>query len=427
MSARGQIGRNRYHLQLKLQGGRWTPLNTVAAKPTKALIGECGCVMLMERLSIENVTSERFGALIRRVKTLKPLFIATVLIPTAISIIYFGFLASDVYVSESRFVVRSPDKPAATGLGVLLKSAGFTNAGDEIYAAQDYVQSRDALAGLNRRGMIAVVYADKGISVFDRFNPFGTSNSFEDLYNYYKKKIKVEHDTTSSIVTLTVRAYTPSDARKINEQLLEMAEDTVNKMNTRGRQDLVQFAKTEVNDAKEKAELAAIALSRFRNEKGVVDPEKQANVQVQMVSKLQDELIASKTELLQLRQVAPQNPQIPALEAGIRGLTEQIDSEFGKAAGGRRSLAASAVEYQRLALESQFSDKQLANAMASLEEARNEARRKQAYVERIVQPNLPDYPLEPRRLRGILATLILSLIAWGILSMLLAGVREHRD
>jgi len=47
-------------------------------------------------------------------------------------------------------------------------------------------------------------------------------------------------------------------------------------------------------------------------------------------------------------------------------------------------------------------------------------------VERIVQPSHPDKPLEPRRLRGILVTFLLGLVAWGILSMLLAGVREHK-
>ena len=65
--------------------------------------------------------------------------------------------------------------------------------------------------------------------------------------------------------------------------------------------------------------------------------------------------------------------------------------------------------------------------MTSLQDARNEARRKQAYVERIVQPNLPDEAAEPRRLRGILATLIVGLIAYAIASMLLAGIREHKD
>jgi capsular polysaccharide transport system permease protein len=35
--------------------------------------------------------------------------------------------------------------------------------------------------------------------------------------------------------------------------------------------------------------------------------------------------------------------------------------------------------------------------------------------------------LEPRRWRGVLATLVLGLIAYAIASMLLAGIREHKD
>jgi capsular polysaccharide transport system permease protein len=63
----------------------------------------------------------------------------------------------------------------------------------------------------------------------------------------------------------------------------------------------------------------------------------------------------------------------------------------------------------------------------SLEQARNEAQRKQLYLERIVQPNLPDVATEPRRLRSFLAVVALGLVLWGILSMLIAGVREHQD
>ena len=146
-----------------------------------------------------------------------------------------------------------------------------------------------------------------------------------------------------------------------------------------------------------------------------------------MVSKLQDELIASRTQLAELRHYAPANPQVKSLRTRIASLQGQINNEVGKVAGNRRSLAGTVAQYQRLTLESELADKQLAAAMSSLIEAQNEARRKQAYVERIVQPNLPDSPTEPRRLRGILATFILGLIAWGIASMLMAGVREHKD
>lgn len=365
--------------------------------------------------------------IINRLKRADRLFIATVVVPTIIALLYFGLFASDVYISESRFVVRSPDKPATSGIGVLLKSAGFSNAGDEIFAAQEFVVSRDALRAVNRNNAFANAYGTPTISIFDRFNPVGWTSTFEDLFKYYAGKVRVEHETTSSITTLTVRAYTPQDARRFNEQLLEMAEATVNRLNTRGRQDLIRFAETEVTDAKENARAAALALSEYRNREGVVDPEKQAAVQLQMISKLQDEMIATRTQLSQLRAFTPQNPQIEVLDVQSRSLAREIDILLGKVAGDRKSLSSSVAQYQRLQLESQFADKQLASSLASLEEARNEARRKQAYVERIVQPNLPDDALEPRRLRNILATLVLGVVAWGILTMLLAGVREHKD
>lgn len=353
------------------------------------------------------------------------LFLLLVVAPTVLAAIYFGLLASNVYVSESEFVVRSPDKPAASGLGVLLKSAGFSNAGDEIFAAHEYVQSRDALKMLNRGNDVVRAYGNGSISIFDRFDPLGLDGSFEDLFDYYRGKVRIEYATTSSITTLTVRAFTPQDAQKFNRELLERSEDLVNRLNNRGRSDMVSFATQEVVEAKIAAREAALALARFRNARGIVDPEKQATMQLEMVSKLQDELIGARTQLQQLRAMAPENPQIPILEVRIKSLSREIDEQLGLVAGNRRSLSATAAQYQRLELEREFADRRLAAAMNSLEEARNDARRKQAYVERIVQPSLPDEAQEPRRLRGIFATLILGLVAWAILRMLLAGVREH--
>lgn len=361
----------------------------------------------------------------KRLSRIDPLFLLTVVIPTALAVLYYGFLATDVYVSESRFVVRSPDKPSVSGLGVLLKSAGFSNSGDEIYAADEYIKSRDALRALNQNGEVSRAFSDPDISVVDRFNALGWNSSFEDLFDYFRKKVRVEYDTTSSITNLTVRAYTPQEAQKFNRQLLELAEGTVNRLNRRGRVDVIQLSETEVEAAEQSARQAALALAQFRNVSGIIDPEKQASVQLQMVSKLQDELIGSRMQLLQLQRIAPENPQIPILRVRIAGLAREIDRQMGAVAGNRRSLSATAARYQRLQLEREFADRRLAAAMTALQEARSEARRKQAYVERIAQPSLPDKAEEPRRLRGIFATLVLSLIAWAILTMLLAGIREH--
>jgi hypothetical protein len=47
------------------------------------------------------------------------LFLLCVVLPTAVAVSYHGFIASDVYVSQSLFVVRSPERQSASPLGML--------------------------------------------------------------------------------------------------------------------------------------------------------------------------------------------------------------------------------------------------------------------------------------------------------------------
>lgn len=360
----------------------------------------------------------------QKLRNLGLIFWLVVLLPTALSTVYFGLLASDVYISESRFVVRSPDRPARNGLGVILASAGFSNASDEVRAAQGYIQSRDALRNLDP--VIArEAWGSSDISILDRFDPLGWSGSFEELYRYYTGKVSIEFDSETGISKLTVRAFNPADSQAINRRLLEQAEGLVNKLNARGQNDMIRNAEREVAEAQEQSRKAALELAAFRSQAGVIDPERQATVQLQMISKLQDELIGARMQLLQLSAVAEQNPQIPMLRVRIKGLEKAISEQLGQVTGSSRSLSAAAVQFQRLQLQREFSDRQLAAALTAMQDARNEARRQRAYVERIAQPSLPDTALEPRRLRGVLSTLIVGLVMWGILVMLLAGVREH--
>lgn len=361
-------------------------------------------------------------------KRINWLFVATVVVPTAVALLYFGLLASDVYISESRFVVRSPQRnQPITGLGSLIQGAGFARSQDDSYTVHDYIHSRDALRELDRAFNVKQAYGSPAVDLFSRFGGLDMDPSFENLHRYYRKRVTVALDQLSSISTLRTSAFAAEDAFRYNEKLLEMSEKLVNQLNERGRLDLVRFAAAEVEEAEKKARAATLAVAAFRGEKNVFDPERQSGLQLQGVAKLQDELIATRAQLAQVRALSPGNPQIPALEQRAASIQRAIDSETAKVAGGDRSLSQKSAEYERLALERGLAEKQLAAALASLEQARNEAQRKQLYLERIVQPSKPDVAVEPRRLRNIFATFLLGLVAWGILTMLIAGIREHQD
>lgn len=362
-----------------------------------------------------------------KLRGINRLFLVAVAIPTLASSIYYGCIASDVYTSESRFVVRSPQRQSSTtSLSSLLQGNGFGRSQDDAYVVHDYIQSRDALEQLEKQLNIKAAYSSPQVDPFSRFGLLGQSN-LEELFLYYKKHIQVDHDGVSSITTLKVQAYTSKDAYKINEKLLELSEQLVNRLNERGRNDMIRFAEDEVARAEQRAKAAALALSSFRKQKAVFDPERQSSLQLQQVSKLQDELIASKMQLVQIRSATPNNPQISVLEKRIATLQADIESETAKVVGEGASLSTKASEYERLALEREFADKMLATALASYEQARNDVLRKQLYLERIVQPSTPDQATEPKRLHGILATLAIGMILWGVLSLLIAAIREHRD
>ena len=361
-----------------------------------------------------------------RLRSLSPLFVMTVCIPLLFAVVFFGLIASDVYVSESRYVVHSQGKQAPSGLASLLIGADIGGlGGGEAAAAADFMVSRDAMKELNKDGHLVTIFSRPEIDVFDRLNPLGGHYTNEDLYRYFQRHITVDQDSHSGITALYVRAYRAEDTQWINERLLQLSENLVNRLNQRSREDLVRYARKEAAEAQELAQRTRVALAEFRIANGVVDPEKQAQVSLEMISKLQDEIILTKTQLAQMRAFTPQNPQTAVLAERARTLDSEINQELQKLVGNKGSLATKTAQYTKRALEAEFADKYLATTLASLQNASNEARRQQAYVQRIVQPSKPDEAAEPRRIRGILTVLALGLVAWGVLTLLLSAMREH--
>ena len=362
-----------------------------------------------------------------RARTVNGLFFISVLVPTILAIVYFGFVASDVYISESRFVVRNPQRQMQSGLGAILQNTGFTRSQDDTYSVHDYVLSRDALYELDKQIDVRKSYSSNEADFINRFPGIDWDHSFESFYRYYRKRISIDYDTASSITVLKIRAFTANDSLKINELLLQMGERLVNNLNNRSRQDLIFIAQQEVNASEERSKIASLALSGFRAQQSVFDPEKQSALQLQGIAKLQEELLSTQAKLSQLQQLSPINPNISALISQVDWLKTSIENEKSLVTGATRSLSTKSASFDRFALEKVFADRQLATALATLEAAKSEAVRKQLYLERLVQPNLPDKAMEPRRVRGIVTVLLLGLIAWGVLSLLVASVKEHAD
>jgi capsular polysaccharide transport system permease protein len=364
-----------------------------------------------------------------KISEIDRLFLYVVLFPVLISFAYLFFVASDVYISESQLIARSPGNRQDSQFGVMLQSAGFLRSEDDAYAVQSYMLSHDALLALDKKMELRKIFGSEAVDFFKRFNPLGFDGSLERFYLYYQNNIvESDLDTSSSVITLTTRAPTAKESFEINRNIVEQSEQLVNRLNERARQDMIGFALKEVERAQNISRKSAAALSGYRNSKQIIDPEQQSAIPLEHIASLNDQLIAAKAQLNQVQTIAKDNPQISVLKDNVNFLEKQIKSELVKVAGmGGQSLAGKAEKYAALNVEKLAADKILYGAISDLELARNEAQKQQVYLEEIEAPTLPDQSMEPKRIKSFFAVILLSLICWGIASLTVAAVKEHRD
>jgi capsular polysaccharide transport system permease protein len=378
--------------------------------------------------AVRRVLSEPWLGAIRsdlRRGGLNLMFVALVVLPVSIATVYYTLIASNVYVSEAKFIVRGVKGQTIGGLASFFRTLGIARAEDDAFAVQNFIRSRDAVRQLNSKFPLARMYSRPGVDPVASFGVFWTPSRFESLYQYYLSRVEVSNNDVTGITTLRVQAFTPEDASAIASSLLVISEQLVNRMNNRASRDALIQAKKVVSEAEEAVFEAQRKLTEFRNQEKFVDPAN-ASLQVfEVISERTSELVAVRIQIGEIQKNSPLSPALETLRNRERALSEQIAAESSRIAGSDGSLVTKISAYERLVLQREFTDRALSLALDALESARQEARGKQLYIQTIVTPNTPDEALEPRRMRYILTIALLCVTLYGVVWLIYAGAKEH--
>ncbi|WP_439547550.1 capsule biosynthesis protein [Sandarakinorhabdus sp.] len=356
-----------------------------------------------------------------------PWFLAGVVLPVLVSALYFFLIAADQYVSESRFVIKSPNQRGGqvSTFANLIQTTGLSGGQEQAEQVIDYVRSRSALQTLNSKIPVKAVYARPGVDFLSRFPAPWDEDAFEDLYDYYKAKAQISRDNETGLIVLRTLAFTAKDARDINEQLLSQSEALVNELNERARRRQITEAESRVVEAEERVTAARRKLAGYRNQSQLVDPLKQATGVVAIADRLITERAVLEAQLDTLRRLTPDNPSIPALRQRIASLDQEINLQTARIVGGTSSISGKLPGFEALALEQEFASQMLTLTRSSLEQARTDAVKQQFYLERVVNPNEPDLPEYPHAFRNVLTILGFALCLYFIIWMFVVGILEH--
>ncbi len=354
-------------------------------------------------------------------------FLLLVAVPTMLAAIYYGLFASDIYISESRFVIKSPDQKRSqvSSLANLIQTTGLSGGQEQTNEVLSFVMSRDALKSLESTAGIRKRFAEGDTDFLSRFPEPWRQDTFENLYKYYGKMVDARLDSNTGMAVITVKAFTAHDAYAINQELLDLSEGLVNRLNERAHSKGIAEAENQVELATVRASEARVALAQYRNAQELIDPAGQAVGALEISNSLIAQRAGLQAQLDQMARVAPNHPSIPAMRSRISAISDQIASQDSKVVGSDNGIASKLGGYENLLVEQEFATQSVNAANANLVQARAEAQRQQFYLERVVDPNEPDMPLLPRRLINILivaaAAVFLYFIGW----MFMVGILEH--
>lgn len=354
-------------------------------------------------------------------------FILFVIGPTLLAAVYYGLVASDVYISESRFVIKSPDQKRSqmSTLANLVQTTGMSSGQEQTNEVLTFVRSRDALKGLEKIPGIRDQYSTRDADMFSRFPGLFADNSFESLFKYYSDMVDARYDSDAGTAIIKVRAFTPQDAYAINAHLLDLSEGLVNRLNGRAQTKGITEAQKQLDLATDRAKTARVALTQYRNAQAIIDPGKQAVGVLEISNTMIAERATLQAQLDLMQRVAPRNPSIPALRNRIKAISVQIGTQDSRVVGTGSGIASKMGGYENLLVEQEFATESMTAANAALVQARAEAQRQQFYLERVVDPNVPDRPLLPNRLMGVLIVAAVALCLYFIAWMFMVGILEH--
>lgn len=339
--------------------------------------------------------------------------------------VYWTLFAARRYVSEAHVVVESA-QGAPVAMPDLSSALTGPTAPRDLLLLRDYLLSADMLAKLDAELGLRKHY-NESYDVFSRLLYPGIA--FEWFLQHYHNRVRVEYDETSAVLVIQAQAYTPAMAHAIASTMLAEGDRFMNELAQRLAREQVVFAEKEASVASRRMAQARQELLEFQNAQGLVSPSATVESISAVAARLESELsdLQARRHALEAY-LAPTAPDLVQVREQIRALEKQLQSQRARLASSNgKTLNRVAEAYDRLALQASFEQAVYQTSITTLERARLDATRTLKKVSVLQQPTMPQFAMEPGRLYNSLVFLLGTLLLTGILHMLIAIIREHRD
>lgn len=342
------------------------------------------------------------------------------------AVIYWGLIASNRYVSEAHIVVERTDVGSSQAMDFTSLLPGGGGNPRDLLLLRDHLLSVDMLRKLDARLKLRQHYSGNGDPLS---RMWFKDASMERFHQHFLSRVSAEFDDFSGVLVIKSQAFAPELANKITRALVEEGERYMNELAHKLALEQVDFIERQVRVLGERLNKSRQAVLAYQNTHKLVSPGSTVESLSSVIAHLEGQAAELKARKLAMESyLEPSSPDVRQITMQIAGLERQVAAEKARlTSSGTRSLNQVTEQFERLQMESQFAQDLYKTALAALEKARVESIRTLKKVSILQSPTLPEYPLEPRRLYNIVTFIIFILMLAGIIHLITAIVRDHKD
>ncbi|WP_224816037.1 capsule biosynthesis protein [Hasllibacter sp. MH4015] len=409
-------------------GGAQLPVRAATAQVPAPAIPP-GAVHTAESRAAEIINVQRDIARRRRRKLIQ---LATrlacfVLLPTMIVSYYYYAVATPLYATHTEFVIQKAESSpgGAGGLGGLLGGTSFATVQESV-TVQSYLESREAMLRLDEELDFRGHFSSDAMDPLNRLAP---DASVEQMYDAYLRSLTIGYDPTEGLIRMEVLAADPASSQAFSEALIGYAEERVDQMSSRLREDQMAGAREAFEEAEVRSQAAQLRVLELQEQRGVLSAEAEVSQVFNQIGTFEARLADERLRLLEINASPRPNPtrvevaeaQIERLEAVIADLRASLTEEDQ----GQASLARIQSELVIAQADLETRQLMLTEAMQAMESARTDANRQSLYISMGVFPIAPDEAAYPKAFENTLLALVVFSGIYLLISMTASILREQ--
>ena len=353
-------------------------------------------------------------------------FLLMVIAPSAVTYWYLYSRAADQYASNVGFTVRKENTSAGVEILGGLTQLGGTETSDTDILYQ-FIQSQNLVELVDARLDLRAIYSKpKNDPIFT----VAPDSSIEVLHKYWGRMVKISYGG-SGLLQLEIRAFDPNDAQNVAQAIFEESSVVVNRLSAIAQNDATRYAESDLKRAKDELLIARQAITKFRNETQIVDPNADIQGQMGLLNNLNQQLATALIESDLLRDSTREgDPRLEQINRKIVVIEIRITEErkkLGVTSEGSGTAFADVVSiYEALVVEREFAEKSYLDALTSFNSARADAQRQNRYLAPFVEPTLAQTPQYPQRLILLGLVSVFIMVIWSILVLVAYSIKDRR-